>query len=294
MTEMNTHKTVLLNESIAGLNLKEGAMVVDATLGGAGHSRAIAEAIGSGTLIAVDADARALEIARTRLAGLPATIKLVQGNFKDLTEILANEGVHEADAFLFDLGWSQNQMDDPHRGFSFRTEGPLFMRLGDAGDLTASDIVNHWNEAEITKVLSEYGEEQFASRIARGIVAARPIETTTQLAAVIETAVPAFYRNKRIHAATKTFQALRIAVNDELGVLTKALESAWRHTRSRGRIAVISFHSLEDRIVKHFFKEKAEKEEGKLITKKPIVPTDEEIELNQRSRSAKLRVIEKI
>lgn len=272
--------------------------MVDATLGGAGHALAMAQRVGKGgTLVGFDADGAAIARATERLAGVPCTTVLVQRNFREMDEALTERGVETADAFLFDLGWSSFQLASG-RGFSFQTDEPLLMTYRDnptEDDITAREIVNSWAEESIADILYGWGQERFSRRIAKAIVVAReqePIETASQLAAIVEQAVPGIARHGRIHPATKTFQALRIAVNDELGALAAGLTGARTHAAPRARIAVITFHSIEDRVVKRLFRSWVDEGFGTLVNKKPIVPGAEELVANPRARSAKLRVFE--
>jgi len=295
------HYSVLLNEVIDGLDLKPNDVVVDATINGGGHSLSIVESLKKeGRLIGVDQDASALEVSAEKFADAKCQVNLIQNNFRNIDEVLDELDVKSFDKILFDLGWSSNQFENPKRGFSFMHEGPLLMTLSlDAKDsaFTAYDMVNEWELQSLTDVIQGYGEEKYAFRIAKAIVAAReeaPIETTTQLAELIKDTVPGAYRRGRIHPATKTFQALRIAVNDEMGALREGIEKAFNLMSSGGRMLVISFHSIEDRIVKHFFKALQQKEEGKILTKRPITASEEELTTNPRARSAKLRIIQKI
>jgi 16S rRNA (cytosine1402-N4)-methyltransferase len=294
------HKTVLLQESIDALNLKKGAVFVDGTFGGGGHSAEACERFGKDvSIFAFDLDSDAIEAGKAKFADAACDIKFFQDNFKNLDKVLHDEG-RAADGILVDLGYSSDQLESSNRGLSFLRDEPLKMTLKKTiseTEFDASDIVNTWDEEDIANVIYAYGEEQFARRIARDIVAARensPIKTTTDLVAIITNAVPAFYKRGKIHPATKTFQALRIAVNDELGNLKAVLEKGFESLASEGRMAVISFHSLEDRIVKNFFRDKDKEGSGELITKKPIIPSQREIKENPRSRSAKLRVIKKL
>jgi 16S rRNA (cytosine1402-N4)-methyltransferase len=294
----NRHKTVLLNESIEGLALKAGATILDATLGGAGHSLGICKKIGAkGTLIGLDADADAIARAEDRLASFQTKKILREVNFRHIADVLEEEGIREIDGALFDLGWSQNQLELSGRGFSFQRDEPLLMTFSKNGeDLTAYEIVNRWSEEDLKKILREYGEENFSGRIVRGIIETReekPIETTFELVRAIEKNVPGFYRSRKIHAATKTFQALRIAVNQEFDVLTEGLTQAFAALAPHGKLVVISFHSIEDRIVKLFFKEKAKEGVATILTKKPKEASEQELRENPRARSAKLRILEK-
>lgn len=295
--EQPHHDTVLLDEAIASLELMPGDVVVDATLGGAGHFRAMLEAVGpTGTVVGIDADADALDRARAAVAELSEaerpTVHLIQGNFRDVASLLEEHKVQPA-KILFDLGWSGFQLARG-RGFSFRADEPLLMTYGDPNEgTTAKDLVNHLSEESLADLLWSLGEERFSKAIARAIVAARaeaPIETTADLVAAVEAGTPGWYRARRTHAATKTFQALRIAVNDELGALREGLAAAMAQVSAGGRIAVITFHSIEDRIVKTMFREAAAAGTGTLIHRKPIVPSATEVGRNPRARSAKLRV----
>jgi len=300
MKNQNTkHTTVLLTETVDGMNLKKGNTVVDATVGTGGHAEKISEIIGtSGTLLVLDADELSLSLSKKRLSDSSSKIIYVQGNFRHLKERAEEAGIDTADGIVFDLGWHSEQLNSG-RGLSFKNDEPLMMTLSSApneGMLTAKDIIADWDEEEIARIIREYGEERFSGRIARAIVEARkekPIETAFELAEVIRSVVPAFYRKGKIHPATRTFQALRIAVNDELEALKEGLESAIQLVRPGGRIAVIAFHSLEDRIVKQTFRNAEDNDRGVRITKKPIVPSREERMENPRARSAKLRIFEK-
>ena len=266
-----------------------GKAIVDATVGTGGHAEAILER--GAELIGIDRDPLALEVARERLSRFGDRCRLIQGNFRDLYEILRNQGIEEADGVLFDLGMSSFQLEDPKRGFSFLKEGPLDMRMDPSQDLTAYEIVNRWPEQDIARILREHGEERYAGRIARTIVKSRPIETTTQLARIVARCYPPGYH--RIHPATRTFQALRIAVNDELNALREGLLAAIKVLRPGGVVVAISFHSLEDRIVKRTFRQRWIAGEVEILTKKPLTPTAEEVEKNPRSRSAKFRAARK-
>lgn len=296
---MKTHITVLEREAVEALQLSPNATVVDATLGAAGHSRRIVKVLGdAGTLIGIDADASAIEKARELTAFTHGTVHLVEGNFRTLKDQLVLLHITKVDAILADLGWRMEQFSGNGKGFSFLVDEPLLMTYGEPAEypFTARDIVNEWSEESITNVLKGYGEEQYAHRIAHAIVVARTeqaIETTTQLVQVITEAVPARYRHGRIHPATKTFQALRIAVNDELEALEQFIAQAMEVLTEGGRLAIITFHSIEDRIVKHLFRTYAHDQQGVVVTKRPLTPTEEEVEKNKRARSAKLRIFEK-
>jgi 16S rRNA (cytosine1402-N4)-methyltransferase len=303
----------LLAEVMQHLSPQPGAIIVDCTLGGAGHSVKIAEAIGpTGTLVGIDQDDAALEAASITLRLGQQTI-LIKGNFGDLDDLLAGADIPYANGFLFDLGVSSPQLDVADRGFSYRTDAPLDMRMDPtAGGITAADVVNSYQESDLARVIREYGEERWASRIAAFIVAARarrPVTTTSELVDIIKAAVPAAARKDGPHPARRTFQALRIEVNHELDVLASALQAAVRWLAPGGRVVVISYHSLEDRVVKRAFADLAR---GctcppdlpvcvcgampvlRVLTRKAVVPTPEEIERNPRSRSAKLRAAEKL
>lgn len=292
------HVPVLLHEAITSLNPRKGETILDATLGGGGHSAKICEAIGhGGTLLAIDADPDAFPRSEKVLKEFPCTKVFIHGNFREMGGLLEERGITKVSGILFDLGISSFHLEASGRGFSFRKKEPLLMTLGKETDRTAYHIVNQWNEEDLTKIFRDYGEEQFARPIAQAIIKARsikPIGESDELSEIIYQAVPRWYRAKKIHPATKTFQALRIATNDEMGALEAGLEAAWKILAPGGRMAVISFHSLEDRIVKHFFKDKAAQGEGELVHKKPIAPSRKEEIENPRSRSAKLRTIEKI
>lgn len=294
---MKYHEPVLKKEVIELLQLKAGDIVVDGTVGDGGHAEAMLERIGpNGQLTGIDLDPAAIATARRRLKKFGSRVKLIRGNFRNIDEHLKtskNIGQHQPQAILLDLGLRSAELEESGRGFSFRKEEPLLMTFDPDAEVTAASIVNGVRRDELVRMLREYGEERFALQIAAAIVEYRKhhrILTTTELAFIIAGAVPRSYEHGRIHPATRTFQALRIAVNDELGALRDGLRNAYAALVPGGRLAVISFHSLEDRIVKHAFK----KFPGRIITKKPVIPSDEEIKTNPRSRSAKLRVIQKI
>jgi 16S rRNA (cytosine1402-N4)-methyltransferase len=294
------HIPVLLKEVIDNLNLKQGGVVVDATINRAGHSKEICKKIGEiGTLIGIDIDQGALDEASKILKGAKCKIILEKDNFRNLNKVLEKTNIKKVDAILFDLGFSSDQIDKSKRGFSFQKNEPLLMTLKDnitGDDLTAKEIVNEWDEENIADIIYGYGGEIFSRHIANKIIEHRyekPIETTQDLVAVIEKAVPNWYKHKKIHFATKTFQALRIAVNDEIEALKEVLPKAMQALDSGGRLAVISFHSIEDRIVKQFFKKQKDNEVGQIITKKPIAPSRDEVKKNPHSRSAKLRIFER-
>ncbi len=293
----SSHTPVLLHESIDGLALKPGATVFEGTVGLGGHSRALCEGIGkTGLFIGTDADAESLAMAEERLKDLPCKKLFVCDNFRNIDVVLEKAGIEKVDAILLDIGLSNRQLEVAPRGFSFMRDEPLLMTFRSEGDgLTAREIVNEWAEESIADIIYGYGEERYARRIAKGIVEARkekPIETTGQLVEIVKKSVPTG-RFSRINPATKTFQALRIAVNDELGALREGIAKGFAHLAPEGRMAVISFHSLEDRIVKEFFRERAKEGVATLTTKKPIVPSETEVKENPKSRSAKLRILVK-
>lgn len=293
--EMRAHVSVMTREALDMLALKGGETVLDATAGAGGHSEALLKHAAI-TLIALDADPEAVARVEARLAHFGERVRVVQANFADLGSVLKEEGVRTIHKALFDLGWNASQLASG-RGFSFLHDEPLSMSYGPvpASGFSARDILNTWDENVLADVLFGYGEERYARRIARAIVERRrvePIETTIELVEIVKDAVPPLYRHGRIHPATKTFQALRIAVNDELGALTRGIRAAWEHLAPGGRIAVITFHSIEDRAVKRLFTE-FRKEGGTLLTKKPLVASREELAHNPSARSAKMRGIEK-
>ncbi len=294
-----THESVLLHEAIEGLDIKDGDVVVDATLGNGGHSEALLSLGKDIHVIAIDLDPDAIDRSQKRLVQFGNKISFAQGNFRNLPTILESHATPRVSKILFDFGLSSNQLEESGRGFTFQRDEPLLMTFGrdtSGSVLTARDIVNDWQEDSLREIIRGFGEEKFSGRIARGIIEARekkPIETTTELTNIILSMVPGFYRKGRIHAATRTFQAIRIAVNDELEAIKDGLKNGFEYLLPSGRIAAISFHSLEDRIVKQYFRSLAQEEVATIITKKPIVPTEHEIKQNPRSRSAKLRIIEK-
>ncbi len=294
------HKSVLLQEVVDGLDIQKGDIVVDATLNGGGHSKEVFKRYGDSIeLIGIDADQTAIDRAKINI-GIRSNFTPVCENFRNLDRALSQAGKDAADRYIFDLGLSSDQLESSGRGFSFKHEEPLSMTFSveaERDSVTAERIVNDWNEESVEAILKGYGEESFARKIAKGIVGARKegeIRTTSELVEIIKSATPVWYHKRKTHPATKTFQALRIATNDEVNALEEGLSKSFEHLNSGGRIAVISFHSIEDRVVKQFFKKIAVEGRGKLVNKKPIIPTREEALDNPRARSSKLRIIEKI
>ncbi len=306
------HKSVLLRESVDALQIRPDGVYVDGTLGGGGHSEAIAAQLTTGRLIGIDRDERAIERATRRLSPLMDRITVVHGNFRELGAILDRLGVGKADGMLFDLGVSSPQLDETERGFSYMADAPLDMRMDEQESLTAREVVNDWPEERLRRVLYDFGEERYAPRIAAAIVRSRevrPIETTLELVDVIRGAMPAAALREKQHPAKRSFQAIRIAVNDELEAVSEMLSTAADRLRPGGRLAVISFHSLEDRLVKNAI---ASREKGctcprdfpvctcgfvqtlKSVTRRPITASQQELEENPRARSAKLRVAERV
>ena len=297
------HVTVLKQKAIEMLNLSSGSVVVDCTLGSGGHAKEILSQLSAeGTYIGIDADPTAIAAISEELSSYEATVHLVNDNFRNLKKVLETLSISSVDAVLADLGWRMEQFDGSAglpRGFSFNVEEPLEMTFGNPSDypFTAADIVNDWEEEDIANVIYGYGQDRFARRIARAIVkerAVEPIKTSTQLGEIVRAAAPAAVRRGRTHPATKTFQALRIAVNDEFDTLNDLLLDGFTSLNSGGRMVIISFHSLEDRMVKETFKTYTRDQIGTLVHKKPLVPEQEELQANPRSRSAKLRTIEKV
>ena len=306
------HVSVLLNECLESLDIKPDGIFVDGTLGGAGHSCQIAKRLTTGRLIGIDRDPVALKAAGERLAAFGDWVTLVHSNFCELEKVLDDLGIEAVDGILLDLGVSSPQLDDGERGFSYMVDAPLDMRM-DSGDvMTAETVVNTWSYEELRRILFNYGEERYAPQIAAAICRRRettPIKTTLELVDIIRSAMPAAALREKQHPAKRSFQAIRIAVNDELGAVRKVMDAAIRRLKSGGRLAVITFHSLEDRIVKNGMADAAKgctcppsfpvcvcgrKPQVKIITRKPITAGTEELENNPRSRSAKLRVCEKI
>lgn len=296
------HIPVLKDEAIHALALRPDSIVVDGTAGGGGHARDICAHLGQdGTYIGIDLDGDAVKRVSAALGGVSCTVCVKQANYRDVESVLQSCDVSHMDAFLLDLGMSSFQLEESGRGFSFQKDEPLLMTFAAEKDLTdesltARHILNEWEEEAIANVLFGYGEERFARKIARAVVqtrATKPFETTYDLVESIERAVPTWYRTRRAHCATKSFQALRIAVNDELRSLEEGLRNALTVLAEDGRIAIIAFHSIEDRIVKQFFITQEKEGNGKRITKKPIKPSQKEITHNPRARSATLRVFTK-
>lgn len=294
------HTSVLLQEAIDGLELQSGDIYLDATVGSGGHMEEVWRRFKDQIILAgIDADEMSVAITKEKLDLSGAKAKLAVLNFRNINQAPEILGIKNPTKILFDLGWSSDQFEEGGRGFSFQKDEPLVMSFkskADEEDTTAYDVVNKWQEESLADVIYGYGEEKYARRIAKAIVQAREekeIKTSSELAEIVKKAVPIFYRFGRIHSATKTFQAIRIAVNDELRALEEGIAKGFEILKNGGRIAVISFHSLEDRIVKRFFKLKQENNEGEIINKKIITPNEEEIKINPRSRSAKLRILKK-
>ena len=296
MSEKTVHKTVLLQETVDSLELSQDAVVVDGTLGGGGHTKLLCEKYPDAKVYAFDLDAKAIERSKEILSG--CNVEFIQSNFRYMQKELAERGIELVDGIILDLGFSSDQLEQSGRGFSFQKDEPLVMTLSSKDEeINAEVIVNEWAEETLADIIFGFGEEKYSRRIAKAIVEARaeaPIKTTFQLRDIVTEAVPFFYRKGRINPATKTFQALRIAVNEELEVLKDILKSGFEILKPGARMSIISFHSLEDRIVKRAFRELEDEGHGKRVTKKPIVSTEEELSDNPRARSAKLRVIEKI
>lgn len=313
MAEFN-HVTVLLHEAVAGLAIQPAGVYVDATLGGGGHSGEILKQLTSGHLYSFDQDETAIHYNQANLGSAieEGKLTLMQTNFRNLKQALADQGVTAIDGIVYDLGVSSPQFDDAKRGFSYQHDAPLDMRMNQDQPLSAYQVVNEWSYQELVRILYRYGEEKFTKQIARAIERARqkqPIQTTMELANIVKEAIPAAARRHGGHPAKKSFQAIRIAVNDELGALEDSLEQALALLKVGGRISVITFQSLEDRLVKTMFKEATSlpdlppglpvipadaQPDFKLINKKPVLPTEDELKVNHRAHSAKLRVIERL
>jgi len=298
---MSVHISVLMDEVLSGLDINIDDVVVDGTINGGGHAFEISKHLSKkGTLIGIDQDKNGLDVSSEKLKQAQCEVILVHDNTRNLDAILGNININHIDKILLDLGWSSNQFENPERGFSFMHDGPLKMTLCDDSStmpFTAYDIVNTWSEESLFDIIKGYGEEKFTGRIVRSIIESRkerPIERTLELAEIIKNAVPAKFKNSKIHPATQTFQALRIAVNDEMEALKEIMQSAFKNMRPNGRMVIISFHSIEDRIVKNFFRKKKQEGSAEVLTKKPITATQQELLTNRRSRSAKLRILKKI
>ena len=312
MEEQYSHRPVLLDECIEGLNIRPDGVYVDGTLGRAGHSAEIAKRLTTGHLYCIDRDMAAIEAARDKLAPWMDRVTLIHGNFTGLAQLLTQAGAPAAHGMLFDFGVSSPQLDDPARGFSYMHDAPLDMRMDQSQPLTARTVVNQWPQEELRRILYQYGEERYAPAIAGAIVRARgqaPIETTLELVEIIRSAMPAQALREKQHPAKRTFQAIRIAVNDELTAAERVIEQAMPLLAPGGRLCIITFHSLEDRIVKTGYGSFVKgctcppdfpvcvcgkKPSLKLVNRKPILPTQRELEENPRSRSAKLRIAEKL
>lgn len=305
------HESVLVSETINGLNIKEDGVYVDGTLGGGGHSFKIVQKLKTGRLIGIDQDMEAIKAAGRKLQVFSDKVTLVNDNFVNIEKILSGQGIEKVDGILLDLGVSSYQIDNPERGFSYMNDAPLDMRMDQKNPLTAKEVVNTYSKEDLCRILKDYGEEQFAANIAKHIVEERkkaPIETTGQLAEIVDESVPKSVSKGSRGVSKKTFQALRIEVNSELSVLEQSLGTMIDLLNPEGRLAVITFHSLEDRIVKNAFKQAqnpctcppdfpvcvcGKVSKGQIITKKPITPSLEELERNKRSGSAKLRIFER-
>lgn len=305
------HISVLLNETVDGLNIKKDGIYVDGTCGGAGHSSVISKKLdGSGMLIAIDKDPDAIKIIKERLKEFN-NVKVVQGDFREIPHILNNLEIQKVDGIMLDLGVSSHQLDTGERGFSYNFDAPLDMRMSQSGK-SAYDVVNTYSHFDLTRVIRDYGDEKFANKIAFNICKAReikPIETTFELVDIIKSSMPAAVKRESGHPAKRTFQAIRIEVNDELGGLKTCLEESFERLNTGGRFSIITFHSLEDKIVKHIYTEFSKgcvcppdfpvcvcgkKPKAVIVNKKPILPSKEELEQNKRSHSAKLRILEKL
>ena len=306
------HKSVLLYETVDSLNIKPDGIYVDGTLGGGGHAFEVASRLGeNGRLIGIDQDADAIKAATERLEPFKEKVTIVRSNYRNIREVLTGLGIQKVDGIYLDLGVSSYQLDTAERGFTYRENAPLDMRMDQRNEKTAADIVNDYTEMELFRVIRDYGEDKFAKNIAKHIARAREngrIETTDQLVEIIKAAIPAKMRMEGGHPAKRTFQAIRIELNKELEVLTDSIDTMIDLLNPDGRLSIITFHSLEDRIVKLRFRDNenpcvcppnlpvcvcGKKSKGKVITRKPIIPADEEIEENKRSKSSKLRVFER-
>lgn len=305
------HKSVLLNETIDGLNIKPDGIYVDGTLGGGGHAYEVCRRLGEkGSIVGIDQDAAAIEAASARLKDFGEKVTIVRSNYCDMKSKLHELGIDKVDGIVLDLGVSSYQLDTAERGFSYREDAPLDMRMDTRQKMTARDIVNDYTEADLYRVIRDYGEDKFAKNIAKHIVQARavkPVETTAELSEIIRASIPMKFQKKSGHPAKRTFQAIRIELNRELDVLRDSLDDMIDLLNPGGRLCIITFHSLEDRIVKSAFRKNenpctcppdfpvcvcGKKSKGSIITKKPILPREEELEYNSRSKSAKLRIFE--
>ena len=305
------HKSVLLNETIDGLNIRPDGIYVDGTLGGVGHAYEVCRRLGEkGSIIGIDQDAAAIEAASARLKDFGEKVTIVRSNYCDMKSKLHELGIDKVDGIVLDLGVSSYQLDTAERGFSYREDAPLDMRMDTRQKMTARDIVNDYTEADLYRVIRDYGEDKFAKNIAKHIVQARavkPVETTAELSEIIRASIPMKFQKKSGHPAKRTFQAIRIELNRELDVLRDSLDDMIDLLNPGGRLCIITFHSLEDRIVKSAFRKNenpctcppdfpvcvcGKKSKGSIITKKPILPSEEELEYNSRSKSAKLRIFE--
>ena len=305
------HKSVLLNETIDGLNIKPDGIYVDGTLGGGGHAYEVCRRLGEkGSIVGIDQDAAAIEAASARLKDFGEKVTIVRSNYCDMKSKLHELGIDKVDGIVLDLGVSSYQLDTAERGFSYREDAPLDMRMDTRQKMTARDIVNDYAEADLYRVIRDYGEDKFAKNIAKHIVQARavkPVETTAELSEIIRASIPMKFQKKSGHPAKRTFQAIRIELNRELDVLRDSLDDMINLLNPGGRLCIITFHSLEDRIVKSAFRKNenpctcppdfpvcvcGKKSKGSIITKKPILPSEEELEYNSRSKSAKLRIFE--
>ena len=305
------HKSVLLNETIDGLNIKPDGIYVDGTLGGGGHAYEVCRRLGEkGSIVGIDQDAAAIEAASARLKDFGEKVTIVRSNYCDMKSKLHELGIDKVDGIVLDLGVSSYQLDTAERGFSYRDDAPLDMRMDTRQKMTARDIVNDYTEADLYRVIRDYGEDKFAKNIAKHIVQARavkPVETTAELSEIIRASIPMKFQKKSGHPAKRTFQAIRIELNRELDVLRDSLDDMIDLLNPGGRLCIITFHSLEDRIVKSAFRKNenpctcppdfpvcvcGKKSKGSIITKKPILPSEEELEYNSRSKSAKLRIFE--
>ena len=305
------HKSVLLNETIDGLNIKPDGIYVDGTLGGGGHAYEVCRRLGEkGTIVGIDQDAAAIEAASARLKDFGEKVTIVRSNYCDMKSKLHELGIDKVDGIVLDLGVSSYQLDTAERGFSYREDAPLDMRMDTRQKMTARDIVNDYTEADLYRVIRDYGEDKFAKNIAKHIVQARavkPVETTAELSEIIRASIPMKFQKKSGHPAKRTFQAIRIELNRELDVLRDSLDDMIDLLNPGGRLCIITFHSLEDRIVKSAFRKNenpctcppdfpvcvcGKKSKGSIITKKPMLPSEEELEYNSRSKSAKLRIFE--